>query len=213
MSTSADTSAPTLHYGRGTVALAAHIALEESGAPYATRVVDMKGEQKGEAFLALNPKARVPVLETGWGVLTETPAMLNYIARTLAPQLLPEAPDALARMEELAAYLASTVHVAHAHKMRGARWTDDRAADAGMRAKVPANMDEAATLIEARYLADGGGPWVLGARYSVADPYLFAVARWMPGDGVDMARHPALSAHMDAMRERPAVARVLALHE
>lgn len=204
-----------LHYGRGTIALAAHIALEEAGAPYEAVAVDMKGgEQTGAAFRALNPKARVPVLVTPALALTETPAILNYIARRLMPTLLPDAPEALARVEELASYLASTVHVAHAHRMRAPRWTDDRGADEGLRAKVPANMDEAASLIEARYLApDRGGDWVMGEHYTVADPYLFAIARWMPGDGVDMARHPALTAHGEAMTRRPAVARVLPLHE
>ena len=202
----------SLHYGPGTAALAVHVALEEAGAEYEAHRLDMAGgEQTGEAYRRINPKGRVPALETPKGVLTETPAILGYVARTWPEaKLLPETPFAIARADEFASYLASTVHVAHAHKMRGSRWTDDESAHAAMREKVTANMDAAATLIEEHYLA---GPWVLGEGYSTCDPYLLTVTRWMRVDGVDMAAHPALAAHETAMRARPAVQRVMALHE
>jgi glutathione S-transferase len=54
------------------------------------------------------------------------------------------------------------------------------------------------------------GPWVMGGQYSVADPYLFTMASWLPGDGVDMARFPKVSAHHARMLERPAVRAALA---
>ena len=202
----------TLYYGKGTAALAVHIALEEVGATYDTRAIDMKaGEQRSGAFLEVNPKGRVPALVTPDGILTETPAILGYIARTWPDAgLMPETPFEAARVEEFASYLASTVHVAHAHKLRQARWSDDEGTHASMAAKVPANMDECASMIERHYLA---GPWVLGERYSIADPYLFTLARWLEPDGVDLAGHPGISDHMERMRARPAVARVMPLHE
>ena len=55
--------------------------------------------------------------------------------------------------------MSSTVHVAHAHKHRGARWADDLSAREAMRAKVTANMTEYARMIEEHYLK---GPFVLG---------------------------------------------------
>ena len=72
----------TLYYGRNTCALASHIALEEAGAEYtATRVDVAGGEQRGAAYLAVNPRGRVPALITDRGTLTETPAILAYIAQ------------------------------------------------------------------------------------------------------------------------------------
>ena len=41
---------------------------------------------------------------------------------------------------------------------------------------------------------------------------LFTIACWLGGDGVDIARFPAVQAHFQRMRERPAVQKVLALH-
>ena len=107
-------------------------------------------------------------------------------------------------MQEINSYLCSTVHVAHAHKTRGARWTDDPAAIETMKRKVPETMGACASLIEDEIIR---GPWVLGESYSVCDPYLFTIARWLEGDSVDVARFPKIKAHMARMAERPAVTR------
>ena len=84
----------TLYYAPGTCALATHIALEDAGADYRLRRVDFaKTEQQSPAYVAINPKARVPAMVTPRGVLTETPAMLAFVAqsypeRRLAPLVL-----------------------------------------------------------------------------------------------------------------------------
>src|SRR3954451_20218467 len=120
-----------LYYAPGTCALASHIALEEAGASYETVRLSLKNEdQKKPEYLKINPKARVPSLVTHRGIITETPALLIYIAQTHpAAKLAPlDDPFALARVQSFNSYLCSTVHVAHAHRMRGSRWTDDAAA-------------------------------------------------------------------------------------
>ena len=82
-----------LYYAPGTCALASHIALQEAGAAYTTEKVDFKtNQQASPEYLAINPKGRVPSLVTDRGILTETPAMLAYIAQSfpqakLAPTL------------------------------------------------------------------------------------------------------------------------------
>lgn len=199
----------TLYHAPGTCALAVHVALEEAGAKYQARRVDLKNnEQRSPEYLAVNPKGRVPALMTEHGVLTETPALLIYLA-----QRFPEAklaplddPFAMARLHEFNAYLASTVHVAHAHRARGYRWADDPAAIEAMKAKVAQNMSDGLALIESRL----DGKWVLGDDYSVADPYLFTIDRWLEGDGVDIGKFQRVKAHFDRMEQRPAVQRVLA---
>ena len=81
-----------LFYAVGTCALASHIALEEAGAQYETvRLNFADGEQRKPEYLKVNPKGRVPALVTDKGVLTETPAILAYIAQlypraSLAPR-------------------------------------------------------------------------------------------------------------------------------
>lgn len=201
----------TLYAATGSCSRASHIALEESGLAFEARLVDFaQGDQRRPEFLAINPKGRVPALVTDQGVLTESPAILAYIA-ALAPQglLAPVEPFALARMQAFNLYLASTVHVAHAHGRRASRWSDDAAAQASMAAKVAQNMRDCFTLIEADLARNGDSDWVMGDAYSVADPYLFTFTGWLEGDGVDVAEFPNVRAHYDRMGRRPAVVRAL----
>lgn len=199
-----------LYYAPGTCALATHIALEEAGAPYEAVRVDFGAQQQhSPEYLAVNPKARVPALVTENGTLTETPALLCFVAQrfpgaALAPL---DDPFALAQLQEFNSYLCSTVHVAHAHGRRGARWADDSGAIEAMKRKVTSNVAEAFALIERELLR---GPWVIGDRYTISDPYLFTIASWLEGDGVDTAKLPRVMAHRARMLARPAVQKAVA---
>lgn len=109
-------------------------------------------------------------------------------------------------MQAFNLYLATTVHVAHAHGRRAARWSDDAAAQASMAFKVTQNMRDGFALIEADLI----GEWAMGDTYTVADPYLFTFAGWLESDGVDIAEFPRVQAHFARMKARPAVQRALA---
>lgn len=199
-----------LFYAAGTCALASHIALEEAGAQYeAVRLSFRTDDQRKPEYLAINPKGRVPSLVTDRGVLTETPAILAFIAQSFPRAALAplDDPFAFARVQAFNSYLCSTVHVAHAHGIRGSRWADDPAALETMKRKVPQTVGECFALIEREMFE---GPWVMGETYTICDPYLFTLARWMEGDGVDPARFPGIQDHMKRMAERPAVRRALA---
>ena len=194
-----------LYYAPNTCALASHIALEEAGATYETVRLNFKtDDQKKPEYLKINPKARVPALITDRGIVTETPAILIYVAQTYpAAKLAPlDDPYALAKVQAFNSYLCSTVHVAHAHRMRGTRWTDDAAAIESMKKKVPQTVGDCFALIEREMFE---GPWVMGANYSVCDAYLFTLSQWLTGDGVDINKTPKVADHFRRMSERPAV--------
>ena len=199
-----------LYYAPGTCALASHIALEEAGAGYTSERLDFKSNQQNSPeYLAINPKGRVPALVTDRGILTETPAMLGFIAQSF-PQakLAPlDDPYAFAQMQAFNSYLCSTVHVAHAHRVRGYRWATDEASFADMKRMVPKTVGACFALIERDMLK---GPWVMGERYTICDPYLFTLAGWLEGDSVDLATLPKVADHRKRMAERPAVRKVLA---
>lgn len=200
----------TLYYAPHTCALASHIVLEEVGAAFTLKRLDIdNGEHRAPDYLAINPKGRVPALVAAGGILTETPAMLAFLAQShpearLAPL---DDPLAFAQLQAFASYLCSTLHVAHAHRMRGHRWADDEAAIAAMQRKVPDSVGASYDLIE-RHLFKG--PWVMGEAYSFADPYLFTLAQWLEADGVIPARIPRVMDHRRRMSERPAVQKALA---
>lgn len=201
-----------LFWATGTCALASHIALEEAGAQYETVKLDfMQGDQRKPEYLKVNPKGRVPALITERGILTETPAILGWIAQSY-PQakLAPADPYEFAMAQAFNSYLCATVHPAHAHGRRGARWSDDAAAQETMKAKVPQNMADCYTLIENDMLK---GPWVMGAAYSICDAYLYTISGWLEGDKVDIAKFPKVHDHFKRMNERPAVKAVLAVYK
>ena len=200
----------TLFYATNTCSLASHITLEESGAAYeAMRLNFAENDQRKPEYLKINPKSRVPALVTDQGILTETPAILVYVAQMFhKANLLPLSdPFRLAQIQSFNSYLCSTVHVAHAHRMRGYRWTDDTAAQETMKKKVPQNVVDCFDLIEREYFK---GPWVMGDSYTISDPYLFTLASWLEADSVDPKRFPKVLDHRNRMAERPAVKKVLA---
>src|SRR5690349_9395825 len=199
-----------LYYAPGTCALASHIALEEAGADYKAERLDFKAsQQRSPEYLKINPKGRVPALVTDRGILTENPAILAYIAQTFPKaKLAPlDDPFAFAQVQSFNSYLCATVHVAHAHKGRGARWATEESSFADMKRMVPKSVGACFELIEKGMLK---GPWVMGEQYTICDPYLYTVAGWLEGDGVDMAKLPKVAAHRKRMEQRPAVATVLA---
>ena len=203
----------TLFYALNTCSLASHIALEDSGAAYdAKRLNFADNDQRKSEYLKINPKGRVPALVTDQGILTETPAILVYIAQSfpranLAPL---NDPFRLGQIQSFNSYLCSTVHPAHAHRMRGYRWSDDEVAQESMKKKVPQNVGDCFDLIEREYFK---GPWVMGADYTIADPYLFTIANWLEGDGADVSQLPRVLDHRARVAERPAVQRVLATYK
>ena len=199
-----------LFYASDTCSLASHIALEDAGADYSTaRISFASDEQRKPEYLAINPKGRAPALVTDKGVLTETPAILAFIAQSF-PQarLAPlDDPFRFAGVQAFNSYLCSTLHVAHAHRMRGNRWADDPAAIAAMQRKVPESVASCYQLIEEKML---GGPWVMGETYTICDPYLFTMAQWLEQDGVDPSRFPKVIDHRRRMSERPTVQKAIA---
>lgn len=199
-----------LFYAADTCSLASHIALEDAAADYSTVRIDFASNQQRSAeYLAVNPKGRVPALVTERGVLTETPAMLVFIAQSFPrAKLAPlDDPFLLAQVQAFNLYLCSTLHVAHSLRMRGNRWADDPSAIAAMQRRVPETVSACYEMIEHRML---GAPWVMGDRYTICDPYLFTMAQWLEGDGVDPSRFPKVIDHQRRMSERPEVQRAIA---
>jgi glutathione S-transferase len=201
-----------LFYAAHTCSLATHIVLEEVGADYSTARVDFaSAQQRSPEYMKVNPKGRVPALVTDRGILTETPAMLAFVAQSFPDANLALMDDAFAfaQVQSFNAYLCSHLHVAHAHRMRGYRWVDadDKHSIAAMQRKVPESVGGAFELVEREMLK---GPWVMGERYTICDPYLFTLAQWLEADGVDPAKIPRVVDHRRRMSERPGVRKAIA---
>src|ERR1700730_7066305 len=106
----------TLYYSPKACSLASHIALEESGLPYGAVSVDIRaGENVKESYLGINPSGAVPALAAGDTVITESQAILTYIADLVPETTLIPRPGtrARARAHEWMNWISSSVHVTY----------------------------------------------------------------------------------------------------
>jgi glutathione S-transferase len=196
-----------LFYTPNTISVSVAIALQEAGIPHELTLVDFKkSEQTSSEYLAKNPKGRVPTLVIDDDPLTETGALLEYVAAQAPDAKLVPTDQLLAlKMRSVMFYLASTMHINHAHKMRGHRWANQSSSFEDMTAKVPETMATSAQYIEDECLI---GPYVLGDVFSLADIYLFNICTWLEGDSVAVNNYPKITAHMALMETRPSVQKI-----
>jgi glutathione S-transferase len=138
--------------------------------------------------------------------LTEAPAILRYIAaRHPAAGLWPWDSREDARCSEWLGWLSSTIHVGAGHVRRAARYASDPRAVEDVAATARKNCR---TLWETVEQKIGHGPYAIGDRYSVADPYLLVYWLWGQGPllNYDMARDfPRWTQHARRVSRRPAV--------
>ena len=180
----------TLYFSPGSSSLATHIALNEIGVPFETKLTALhRNEHRAADYLAVNPEGKVPTLMIDGRPLTEVAATLWYLARRHPETgLLPQQGDieAEARVISWMSFIASTIHPAR--RIGNERWR------------------EVFAIAEERL---GPQDWTV-ERYSIADIHLFRlywrfVTTLYPKPG----SHPKLAAHYDRMTARPAVQRTL----
>jgi glutathione S-transferase len=200
----------TLWLVPGACSLAVHITLEELGVPFDTHLIPQGGARTSEALFAVNPRRRVPVLETNEGILTETTAILVHLAESHPERaLFPAQPSSLAtRVRALMSFLATGPHPTFSHVLSPC-WVDEAGArDVRERAltEYDAALRHADTVLAG--LAADEGPYALGA-YSVLDPYVTVFELWARYARLDTKQYPRLSAIARATLARPASRRAL----
>jgi glutathione S-transferase len=205
------TKKPFTLYGRpGSGSLAVQVALEEIGAPF--ECVWIGREPAAVArYKEINPTGKVPALALPDGtVMFESAAILVHLA-LLNPQaaLAPQPGTARhAAFLQWMTFLSANVYEAALRIFYSDRYSSRGQADgAVIRDQGMADYRAHMGLI-ARNLQ----PYVLGSEYSIADVYLYMLVSWYP-DREQLTLHlPALEAHWDLLRARPAVAKVEADH-
>lgn len=198
-----------LYYAAGACSLASHICLEEAGAKFELARVDLAhGQQNDPDYLRLNPKGRVPLLATEQGTLTESGAILGWIAAAFPEaRLSPQDPWGRAQVESFNSYIGTSLHAgAFASLFRPARFSNDPSHHAAIKARGLASVQEHFAVIEAGLAPD---VWVHGD-YSTSDPYLLVMARWFVRAGQGLSGYPKLRALTERCLARPAVQRAFA---
>lgn len=209
-----------LHYFPGNASLIAHLVLEEIGVPFELAFVDREhGAHQSPAYLALNPNGLIPVLvdpdsRSADGaplVLYETAAICLHLADVHADQglLPPLGTRERANAYKWIAWLANTLQTTLTLYFYPERWADDAAGAASVKAKAEAKAGALLEQLDAE-LARHGRPWLLGASFSIADPYAFVLCRWTRGFTRPARNLPHLRPWLERMLARPAVERALA---
>lgn len=200
-----------LYYYPGNANLAPHMLLEELGVPYELVLVDRtKDAQNSAEYLKLNPNGRIPTLVDGDLVLFETAAIcLHLVDRHSEAGFAPEVgTDERAHFYKWLVYLTNTLQAELITYFYPERWADDETAAGKVKAHAEARVGGMLDLLD-KALADGGGPYLLGARYSALDPYLFMLSRWTRMMHNPARNRPQLGEFLKRMIERPAVKRTM----
>ncbi len=99
-------------YWRSGTSYRTRIALNLKGLSYEQMPVDLRaGDQRSEAFLALNPQGLVPALEADGQILTQSPAILEWLEECFPdPPLLPGDLTGRAQVRAMAAVIGCDIH-------------------------------------------------------------------------------------------------------
>ena len=198
----------TLYYSPGVCSTASHIGLEEIGAPYEKRLTALaKGEHKTEAYLKINPRAKVPALDVDGKVITENTAILTYLGRRFADKkLLPTDPVEEARAISMMAWFSNSVHPPFTHTIRPERWAETDAGKEDVKATAKKTYFTAVSEIDE---ALKGKQWIMGDQFSVVDGYALVFYGWGVRAELPMQDLKNYTAWKDRMLQRPAVRKVL----
>ena len=197
-----------LYFFPGACSLAAHVALEETGAPYERKSVDLRGgEQNGEEFRRINPRGQVPVLDVDGTVITESVAILAHVGRQF-PQarLLPTNAVEEARCLALMTWISSQVDPVFRRLARPERIVSDDAARSNVKESAADAYWEKCQEIDS-LIADR--EWLMGTQYTVCDAYALVYYGWATRFNLPVVKLANYTAHKQRLLERPAVRRVL----
>jgi len=202
----------TLYYSPGASSVIPHITLEEIRAPYQRKLINLaKGEHKTDAYLKINPHGKVPALSVDGNILTENVAILTYLAKQFPDaRLLPQDQLEEARCISIMAWFASAVHPTFAHIIRPERFASDTVAQLNM--KETARQTFWVHCEEINGLL-AGNEWMMGAQYTVSDPYAFFFYDLGLRIKLPVRELTAYTAFSERMLQRSAVRRVRELEE
>jgi glutathione S-transferase len=178
--------------------LSPHIVCRELDIPVEVIVVDRKTHALpgGADYLQINGNGYVPALELEDGtVLIEGPAIVQYLADLRPDAGLAPRNGTLerTRLQMWLNFVTSELHKPMAMLFDPAF----RPVRQALLDKVSKRLDWLSVQL--------AGPYLMGAQFTVADPYLFVCLNWSQWHEIDLQRWPALVAFMQRVGARPQV--------
>jgi glutathione S-transferase len=193
-----------LYYIQGTCALAPHIFARHAGIQLDAVRVEWTADGKfvdGRDYLKINPKGKVPALDTGDTIITETQVILQYLSG-----LDPSQPAVRGESVDWPLLEALNFVATELHKAFSPLWLPSlkegsaRAEQAGV---LMRNFRTFETLL-------GDKDYLLGDRFSVADAYAYAVLRWCDVHDIGLSDFEAIRCYRERVSRLPATRQALA---
>ncbi|WP_207460223.1 glutathione transferase GstA [Azospirillum sp. SYSU D00513] len=194
-----------LYIKPGACSLSTHIILREAGLPFDLVKVEFPAKTlpDGASYLSVNPKGQVPALglDEG-GVLTEAAVIAQYLADKAPDSGLLPAAGGMERYRvlEWLNFIATELHKSFTPLFRPNTPEEYKPVARDIVAGKLAMLDAE--------LADR--PFLAGAAFTAADAYCFTVLRWTRAVAIDLAAWPNLTAYVERVGARPAVAEAIA---
>ena len=188
-----------LYYSPGACSLSPHIVAMEAGIALEIERVDLRAKktQSGADFPAINPKGYVPALDIGGAMLTEGPAIVQYLADLKPQSGLAPANGTMERyrLQEMLNFISTELH-----KTIGGLFNPAMQGD-WLNATL-ALIDRRLGLFETMLQ---GKSYIMGETFTVADAYAFTVINWAKMKKIDLAKFPNVTAFMARVGARPNV--------
>ncbi|RTL54157.1 MAG: glutathione S-transferase family protein [Rhodocyclaceae bacterium] len=200
----------TYYHAPFACSMVSYLALLEAGATFELVPVSLKkGEQKTEAYLALNPKGKVPLLVANGQTISENTAILSFLdslfpTAKLLPSALMERTQAISWMS----WCSSGLHPPITRIAKPGNFCDAPNSEESLKRLAIAEQLRNFAIIDGKL---AGREWVFD-HWTAVDGYLFWVwRRFAMVSGADLSVFPAYAAHAERMGARPSVVKTLVL--
>jgi maleylpyruvate isomerase len=193
-------------YWRSSAAYRVRIALNLKGLDHLQSTYDLrKSEQRRPDYLALAPQGLIPALEVDGLVLTQSPAILEWLEeRHPTPPLLPQDADERAVVRAMAALIACDIHPLNNLRVLATLRGELGADEAAVRAWIARWIRQGFTGLEA-LIARHGGRFAYGDTPTLADCHLVPQVYSAQRFEVDLSDFEALRRAYDNAADLPAV--------
>ncbi len=176
--------------------------LEEIGAPYETEILEYGGSMKGEDYLAINPMGKVPALKHEENIITETPAIIAYLADAFPEAGLGPKMNERADYYRWMFFAAGPVEAAMANHMLGVEVPEDKRGTVGYGSKEQ--------MLDVLAAAVSRNDYITGDRFTAADIYVGSEIGFGLQFGTIEAR-PEFTDYYGRLQSRDALQRALVM--